>query len=664
MPASFKKRVLRVGGEATGGFTVPCAPGPRNTAAWRSPATKQVAAGRVLSPSSMSTPGAPKPPRATLIEGPIRPALVNLALPMSLGIVFLIALNLVDTYYVGKLGTDELAAISFTFPVIMLVMSATMGLGVGATSAIARAIGGGDERKIRRLATHAIGLGVVLVIALSSLGLATQRALFSALGAEGPILELVVEYMTIWFLGAAFLVIPMLGSGAIRATGDAKTPMYIMLTAAIVNGILDPILIFGFGPIPALGLRGAALATLAARLLTFLAALWILGVRLRLLDLHAPKLAELRDSWRAILSVGVPAALTNMLAPVATAVMTALIATQGSAAVAAWGVASRLEGLVLIAPMALSGALTPFVGQNWGARHRARVAEALTRSRRFVLAWGLGGWLFLLGFGGFVARAFSSDPAVLEVLELFFWIIPATYGLHALVSVVSATFNAIDRALRSTLLSATRSLLLAIPLALLGDAVAGLTGIFVGIAAATVLTAILANLWARELYRPSHAPDEDAEDGVEPARAPSAAQSMIGVTPRRCELIDGLVGELRDFGELRVAKTRGNALGFFAAGGHEIGHVHRGGQLDLCFPPPIMNQLERECFVEHHRHLDDTCWVTHELHGQADLPQAVALLTLGYRLAWLHAKAEAGDTLSVRFDDVSENGEIRTRGAA
>jgi putative MATE family efflux protein len=301
----------------------------------------------------MSTPGAPKPPRtslATLIEGDVRSALISLAVPMSLGIVFLIALNLVDTYYVGRLGTEELAAISFTFPVIMLVMSATMGLGVGTTSAIARAIGSGDTRKIRRLTTHALILGVLVVALLSGLGLLTQRMVFASLGAERHVLDLVLEYMTIWLLGAAFLVIPMLGSGAIRATGDAKTPMFIMLGAAIVNGLLDPVLIFGLGPIPAMGLRGAALATLGARLLTFIAALWVLGPRLKMLEWHLPKLAELADSWRSILSVGIPAALTNMLAPVATGVMTALIATRGSAAVAAWGVDSRLEGLVLTCP--------------------------------------------------------------------------------------------------------------------------------------------------------------------------------------------------------------------------------------------------------------------------------------------------------------------------
>lgn len=595
----------------------------------------------------MSTPGAPKAPRAALVEGDIGRALTSLALPMSLGIVFLIALNLVDTYFVGRLGTEELAAISFTFPVIMVVMSATMGLGVGATSAIARTIGSGDERKLRRLTTHALILAVLVVVVLSGVGLVTQRWLFAALGAEGHLLDLVTEYMTIWFLGAAFLVIPMIGSGAIRATGDAKTPMFIMMTAAIVNGLLDPVLIFGLGPFPALGLRGAALATLVARLFTFFASLWVLGPRLNMLELHWPTSEELRESWKSILSVGIPAALTNVLAPVATGVLTALIATRGHAAVAAWGVGSRLEGLVLIAPMALSAALTPFVGQNWGALRRDRVAEALKKSRRFVLLWGVGAWAFLIVAGGAIAGAFSDDPEVHEVLRLMFWIIPATYGAHAVVSVVSATFNAIDRAVRATLISAMRSLLLAIPLAVVGNLVAGLTGIFVGVGAATVFTALVANRWARSLFRPDARGEEDADQGVAPSTVPQAATSLLGMKTDEGAIFDALVTELEAVPWLTIARTRQQALGFFGPDGREIGHLHKSGELDLRFPPNVLDQLAREGRVEHHRHVDDACWVTHRVRGRRDVGPAVALIELGGRLSQVHRSLADGGVIDL-----------------
>jgi Na+-driven multidrug efflux pump len=167
----------------------------------------------------------PKHARVALLEGDIRKILISLTVPMALGIVFVIAIDVTDALWVGLLGTDELAALSFCFPVIAAVMSASMGLGIGATSAIARAIGAGDEQRVRRLTTHALILAFIIVATLSLLGLLSQRWLFGMLGAEGRLLDLVVEYMTIWFLGSAFVVIPMLGSAAIRATGDMRTPM-------------------------------------------------------------------------------------------------------------------------------------------------------------------------------------------------------------------------------------------------------------------------------------------------------------------------------------------------------------------------------------------------------------------------------------------------------
>jgi len=443
----------------------------------------------------------------TLLEGDIRKILIALTLPMALGIVFVIAIDVTDTVWVGLLGTDELAALSFCFPVIAAIMSASMGLGVGATSAIARAIGAGDEQRVRRLTTHALILAFVIVAALSLLGLATQRWLFTQLGAEGVLLDLVVEYMTIWFVGSAFVVIPMVGSGAIRATGDMKTPMGIMFTAALANGLLDPLLMFGLGPIPGFGLRGAAFASLGARLLTLVATLWVLGPRLGMLERVWPRrmpaadmLGSLVASWRTILSVGLPATMTNMLGPLAAGVMTSLIAEHGTHAVAGWGVSTRIDSLLMIPIMAMGASLTPFVGQNWAAERRDRVAQGLVLARRFAIGWGLGAWLVLALLGRYVGGLFSSDPEVIAVVGLALLIIPASYAATGMVMTVSAAFNAIDKALRSTLISALRSLLLAIPLAWIGDSVAGLPGLFGGLVVAAWLTALIARQMGASLF--------------------------------------------------------------------------------------------------------------------------------------------------------------------
>jgi putative MATE family efflux protein len=553
--------------------------------------------------------------RAELLEGPIGPAIARLAIPMALGIVFILAIDLADTYFVGLLGTEELAAMSFTFPVISLTVSTVMGVSIGATSAVSREIGAGDEQAVRRLATHAMLLAVLIVVVVSGLGLLTQDYVFVALGAEPELLPLLDAFMTIWYLGAVFLVVPMIGMGAMRATGDGSTPMYIMMAAAVVNVILAPIMIFGWGPVSGMGLRGAAIATVIARSLTLVLSLWVLR-RKDLLDLHVPTAGELMRSWSRILSVGLPAAITNALAPVAAAVMTGLVALHGTKAVAAYGVGIRVESLLLIVPLALGAALTPFIGQNWGAHHEDRVARGIVVARNFAVAWGVGAWIVLAAGGNHLADVFTDDPDVADMLHTYLWIVPLSYGAHGLVSVASASFNAVDKAVRSTLLSALRSLGLAIPLAALGSYLLGLPGVFIGIATATVLTAAIAYLWVRTLTEPQR------------RGAPAA---LAGVTPAVDLALQELVGQMRDLPDVDTHLTRQRALGFFV-GPRELGHVHHRGQLDVAFPPEVRDQLVREGKVSHHRIVHDSCWVTHRLEQVDDVAEAIWLLRLAHAL--------------------------------
>lgn len=535
----------------------------------------------------------------------------KLAVPMAFGIVFMIALNLVDTYFVGRLGTEELAAMSFTFPVVSLVISLAMGLGIGSTSAISRAIGNDHEKDVQRLATHALYLAGLVVAFVSVIGVLTQGPVFRALGATEEVLPLLREYMTIWFLGAVFLVVPMVGLGALRAQGDTRTPMFVMMAAATTNIILDPILIFGFGPVPALGLRGAALATIAARSVTLVVSLYVLFKR-ELLDLHVPTRAELFDSWKRILSVGLPAAITNILAPVATAILTGLIARSGPEAVAAYGVGSRMEGLVLIAPMAVSASLTPFVGQNWGAHREDRVARGLKIVRRFVIIWGLVAWVVLALTGRYVGRVFTDDPAVLEILEVFFIIVPASYAANGVVSVASAAFNAVDRAVRSTLLSAARSLVFAVPLASLGLVLGGNTGIFVGITVAAILAGGAAVLWMRDLVnvpdREGALPGDHELDGYDPT-----VVSLVGALRKRCP-------------HLVIHADRKTALSLYEEE-REIGHIHRDGRVHLHVPPGIHDALIADGWARHHDSQVDTSWVALSLSAPEEQQRAFELIS-------------------------------------
>ena len=311
-----------------------------------------------------------------------------MTIPMAFGLFAMVAFNFVDTLYVARLGSLELAAMSFTFPVIMLISSVALGLGIGTASTVSRAIGREDQHRVKRLTTDGLALSLVAVTALAVIGLVTIDPLFTALGADTETLPLVRQYMRVWYCGMPFVVIPMVGNNAIRATGDTMTPGLIMIGAAIINVALDPLLIFGLWGFPRLELVGAAAATVIARALTLIVSLAILHFREHMIEWSIPPSRDLWESWKQILFVGVPTAATNVLTPIAMGVITRLAAGYGAAVVAAVGVGTRVEAIVLMVMFALSSSLVPFIGQNWGAGKLDRIHTAQGQSIRFALAWG------------------------------------------------------------------------------------------------------------------------------------------------------------------------------------------------------------------------------------------------------------------------------------
>jgi len=406
---------------------------------------------------------------------------------MTAGMFSVIAFNLADTFFVARLGTLELAALSFTFPVVMALGSLAVGLGVGASSVVAVAIGEGDRGSVRRLTTDSLALAAAVVTVLVIAGLLTIDPLFTLLGAGPDILPLVREYMSVWYFGMGFVVVPMVGNGCLRAAGDTKSPSLIMMATAGLNFILDPLLIFGLAGFPALGIRGAAIATVAARALSLAAGLWVLHVRERMLVFDLRDFSAVLRSWKRILDVGVPAAGASVVAPLAMGVIVRLIARFGPEAVAGYGVASRIEAFSLLVLIALSASIGPFIGQNWGARKDSRVYEALGKSFHFCAAYGIAVAVLLALLGGWAARLFNQDPRVVEVTRLYLWVVPASYALEGIFMIVRMSWNALGLAVRATGLVCARYLILHIPLALLGAAVLGLPGIFLAAALSNLL---------------------------------------------------------------------------------------------------------------------------------------------------------------------------------
>lgn len=436
--------------------------------------------------------------KARLTEGSVARTLVNLTGPMVAGMLGMTAFNLIDTYFIGQLGTRELAAMSFTFPVVMIIGSIAQGLGMGTSAVISRAIGEGNHQRVRRLTTDGLLLSLLVVAMLALVGLFTIEPVFQLMGASAEVLPLIKQYMTIWYLGVVAVVIPMVGNNAIRATGDTKTPSMVMLVAVIINIILDPLLIFGLGPFPQLGLAGGALASVLARMVTLVVSLWILYAREHMITFALPKFRELMNSWKQLLYIGLPAAVTNMMVPLSAAYVTRLIAGFGAAAVAAFGVANRIESLALLVVMALVSVLSPFVGQNWGAQDYDRVKTGIRYSQRFAIGWGLA-MVAVLGLtGGLLASLFNNNPAVVSAVQLYFWILPLSYGLLGVLKLTTIVMSVLNKPLRSTMLTLTQVFAIYIPLATLGSELVGLPGIFGAASLSYMIAGIIGYFWLKK----------------------------------------------------------------------------------------------------------------------------------------------------------------------
>ena len=437
-------------------------------------------------------------PKAKLTEGPVGRHLLVMAFPVLLGITTMMGQAFVDAWFLGRVGDRALAAHAFSFPILMIVTSVAIGLGAGTSSVVARAIGAHDLRRARRLATDSLFLSFLITAGFCILGVLTINPLFRLLGAPDDMIPMIRSFMLILYSGVPFVVVGMVGMASMRATGDTRLPSKLMILGSILNVLLDPIFIFGLGPIPALGLNGAAVAALMARGVIFVGALYLLRGRLNMISFNRPDPVELRKSWRDILHVGIPAAGTNAIVPIATAIIIVMIAGYGPEAVAGFGVASRIESLVLVMFYALSAVIGPFVGQNLAAGKELRIMEALRLCMIFCVGAGLVGAGILALSAGFLSTLFSDNDAVVSVTRLFLWVAPLGYGGYGLVMVINASFNGLGKPMPGVVVSLLRTIILYVPLALIAEHYYGMVGIFAAYAAANVFTGFVAYAWAKK----------------------------------------------------------------------------------------------------------------------------------------------------------------------
>ncbi|OXY83141.1 MATE family efflux transporter [Oceanimonas doudoroffii] len=411
--------------------------------------------------------------------------LYRMTWPMLIGVLATMSSQLVDSAYIGQLGTQPLAAVGFTIPVFQLIIGIQVGLGIATTTIISTALGAGKQGNARQLGSLVLATGGAVVFVLCLLIWAGQQLILSALGASEALYPLVRAYWLPW-LGSCWLgAMLYFGYSIFRANGKTMLPGMVMVLTSLLNIVLDPLFIFVLD----MGLAGAAWATICA----YGAGCLILVVsmaRLRLVQLPG-SVVRIRAGLTRLISFVVPSTLSQLVPPLSAMLATAIVAVNGEDAVAAWGLGSRIELMSIIVVLALTMAMPPMIGRLRGSNDLEQIRLLVGKAVKFVVLWQLILAALLAALSAPLSRVLISDGATAAILAEYLWLVPISYGALGLCMIMVSVCNAMGKPRLALVISALRLLGCYLPLIWLGSELYGLRGLFFGATFGNVLAGLM-----------------------------------------------------------------------------------------------------------------------------------------------------------------------------
>ncbi|NBT40968.1 MAG: MATE family efflux transporter [Alphaproteobacteria bacterium] len=434
--------------------------------------------------------------------------LIRMAIPTMGGLLAIMATDLTDAFFVSLLGQQPLAALGFAFPLLLVMISLGIGLSAGMSASTARAMGAGNHDLGLAYLHYGLFVSMALGSLFATLSLILHFPLLTLIGASRPIAD-ILEVPMMWAMaGMGILVVTMSAMGALRGRGKTSGPGLTMIAVALTNAALDPILIFGWGIIPAMGLTGSMMATFFSRLIGLVIILYLLFKEGLFARPQLPNL--LPTALKDILFVGIPAALTNMVLPLANGVVLSVVARYGEAAVAGFSVATRIETVILVPFYALSSVIGPFLGQNQAAKYFDRMRDGHQQLGLFCLLLGALICIILTNFSHHLAIMFGGGTAVQDIIRSYMRYLPICYAFYGISMYVMAGFNGLHQPYWATGVGIGRSVLTMIPFVFLGSQLYDLTGIWLAMTATHILWGGLAYLILRHFIaqQAMHAPSQ------------------------------------------------------------------------------------------------------------------------------------------------------------
>lgn len=425
------------------------------------------------------------PPR--FVTGSLMRHLLVMTGTGGIGLMAVFVGDLANIYFLSLLkDVETVAAVGYASSILFFATSIGIGLAIAATALVSPAIGARDLVRARRFATNSHLWTLVVSSVLAFLLWLSVGWLLTQLGATGRTHTLARDYLSLLLPALPPLALGMTSGAVLRSVGDPRRAMYVTLAGAIVNIILDPILIFGFG----LGIEGAAIASVMSRITVLL--IGLNGV-IRVHDLLAPpSFAAFCGDARTIGAVAIPAVVANVANPISNAYVTWVIASHSDEAVAGWAIIGRIMPVAFGMVYTLSGSVGPILGQNLGARENERVRRSVIDALVITVVFTLAAWLLLAVFSNALVAAFHAKGEAAELI-LFYcrWVAPLFVFLGALF-IANAAFNTLGKAHLSTWFNWARATLGTMPFVMIGSYMAGAKGILIGNMAGGIPFGVLA----------------------------------------------------------------------------------------------------------------------------------------------------------------------------
>lgn len=447
--------------------------------------------------------------QAIFLEGNLLRHISIMSASASIGLVSVFLVDFADLLFISMLGEQELAAaVGFAGTVLFFTFSVSIGMTIATSALVAQRLGQGVADEARKIATSVLLFGIVITSILAVLCWIYAPVLLRLIGAKGYTLDLAVGYFRIVVTVMPIGAIGMMATGILRAHGDARRAMTVTLTAGAVNAILDPILIFGFG----LGLDGAAYASVAARFATMLTALYPIFRHYG--GFAKIDAARFKTDLKPIVAIAAPAMLTNVATPFGNGFVTRAVSEFGDPAVAAMAVAGRLTPLAFCVIFALSGAVGPIIGQNFGAKQFDRVRGTLIKSVQFTAAYVVLIWMALVLGNSAISASFNLSE---EGARIIFWFAVAVAPLfifNGTLFVSNAAFNNLRRPLFSTFLNWGKNTIGVVPFIYIGAELGDAPGVLIGQALGGVLFGILGFWLAYRLVGRYESGKSDPDKGM------------------------------------------------------------------------------------------------------------------------------------------------------